>query len=108
MKIAVAAPYLSEIRLNTGYSPFLRDVVTSALLAALLVKFSSIIAPWWGVQATSWAVSFLYLYFALARAAFVRTHCIARGKELDQARFHGAALGLRASLMFERDTRSAP
>ena len=80
-----AAPYLSGFRLRIGYSPFFRHVATSALLAALMVKFSSIVAPPFGIEVTSWLFTFLYLYVALARASFVRTHCLASGKPLDAA-----------------------
>ena len=102
MKIAAAAPFLSEIRLDVGFSPFLRNVVASAVLAALLLKFSSIVAPGWGVQVTAWATTFLYLYFALARAAFLRTHCIARGKALDEASLARAAMAFNVALASRR------
>ena len=42
--------------------------------------FEWFIAPEWGIQVTSWTLTYLYLYFALGRAAFIRTHGIGRGK----------------------------
>jgi hypothetical protein len=71
------------LRWRAGYSPFFRHVATSALLAALLVKFSVAIAPGWRIQMSSWVVTLLYLYFAVARASFIRTHCLVSGKPLD-------------------------
>ncbi|MDQ0473560.1 hypothetical protein [Labrys wisconsinensis] len=57
------------------------------------------IAPDWNIQASSWLATLLYLYFALGRAAFVRTHCAANGSLADRATL------LRAELAFGRATR---
>src|SRR3712207_693646 len=104
--IAAPVPLASRLKIQFGYSPFFRHIVTSALLAALLLKFSSVMAPGLRIETTSWAVTFLYLYFALARAAFMRTRCIALGRPLDAAAlassslaFSGAFAQARAGLL---------
>jgi hypothetical protein len=68
--------------------------------------------PWAGhprlspVQVTAWTTTFLYLYFALARAAFMRTHCIARGKALDEASLARAAMAFDVALAGRRRSLS--
>jgi hypothetical protein len=62
-----------------GPWPYIRATASCALLSAFLIRQSAVIAPAWNLAAVSWTVSFLVLYFGLARAVFVRTHCMILG-----------------------------
>jgi hypothetical protein len=95
-------PFLASLKLRTGYSPFLHLTAPSALLAGLLVKWSSVIAPSWGIQVSAWTFTFLYLYFALARAAFVRSHCLLHGKGIEAATVARGELAFAVSMRRRR------
>ncbi len=67
-------------RTRRGHWPTIRAAASCALLSAFLFRQSAVIAPGWNLAAVSWTLSFLVLYFGLARAVFVRTHCTIHGR----------------------------
>lgn len=90
-----------------GYFPFLRKVAVSALLAVLLLRFASGLAPVFGIGVTAWVFALFYLYFALARAAFVHVHASIYGGGITDASLKRGefAFGLAFQALRERALR---
>lgn len=61
----------SPARPRRVFGPYVIGLWASAFLAALLIKFSSMTAPRWNVEAAAWACALCYPYFVLARTAFI-------------------------------------
>lgn len=78
-----AFPPFAQINLDP---PFFLNLLAPALLLALLKKWTSLLAPAYGVYFTAEAVTILYAYFALARTVYVYNRGRDREGRHDRAR----------------------
>jgi hypothetical protein len=78
--------------------PFFLNLIAPALLLSLLKKWTTLIAPAYGVYFTAEAVTILYAYFALARSVYVYNNSRDREGRYDSHRAVLARQLQRASL----------
>jgi uncharacterized membrane protein YhaH (DUF805 family) len=78
--------------------PFFLNLIAPALLLSLLKKWTTLIAPAYGVYFTAEAVTILYAYFALARSVYVYNNSRDRGGRYDSHRARKAVQDFHRSL----------